>query len=330
MIHLGIRRTDVKASMLKKKNLLNFGVASCLMVLCVNAFPLFFGIQMSHAQDGLSANKTAQQDTKNEERDAIDLDQRITYRSDTGRSRFDVTLHRSNYFLPLTYNSNPNEKTYAQANQDTPNNYEAKFQLSFKMLLWDDIFNDNGDLYGAYTQLSLWQIYNESSPFRETNYEPELFLRFDTDFDVLGFENKFLIFGLNHQSNGRGGEFSRSWNRLYVEFIAIKGNFLMALKPWYRIPESDASDDNPDIDNYLGYGQLSGAYKWRKNVVSYSFRNNLRFDENKGSIEIGWSYPLVNKLRAYIQYYNGYGESLIDYDNYTNRIGCGIMINDWL
>jgi phospholipase A1 len=291
---------------------------------------VFLGSQTSIAQDASFVAEVSVQDVKSEEQDVIDFDKRLNYQSDEERSQFDVTLHRPNYFLPLTYNSNPNEKTYEQANKDIPNNYEAKFQLSFKMLLWDDIFDDNGDLYGAYTQLSLWQIYNESSPFRETNYEPELFLRFDTDFNVLGLENKYLLLGLNHQSNGQGDEFSRSWNRLYAEFIAAKGTFLASLKAWYRIPESEADDDNPDILHYLGYGQLSGAYKWRKNVLSCAFRNNLDFDENNGSIEVGWSYPLTDNLRVYIQYYNGYGESLIDYDNYTNRIGCGIMINDWI
>ena len=309
----------MKNSIVRKMTVLKFSVATCLFILSVIFVLLFFSSQISIAQDAAT-----------EEQDIIDFDKRLDYQSDEERSQFDVTLHRPNYFLPLTYNSNPNEKTYEQANKDIPNNYEAKFQLSFKMLLWEDIFDDNGDLYGAYTQLSLWQIYNESSPFRETNYEPELFLRFDTDFNVIGLENKFFILGINHQSNGQGGEFSRSWNRLYVEFIAIEGTFLTSLKAWYRIPESEEDDDNPDIHHYLGYGQLSGAYKWRKNVFSFAFRNNLNFDENRGSIEIGWSYPLTNNLRAYIQYYNGYGESLIDYDNYTNRIGCGIMINDWI
>lgn len=320
----------MKESIVRKMAILKFSGASGLFFLGVVSFSLFFSSQMSIAQDASSVKETSQQDITTEEQDTIDFDQRIKYQSDEDRNQFDVTLHRPNYFLPFTYNSNPNEKTYEQANEDIPNNYEAKFQLSFKMLLWENIFNDNGDLYGAYTQLSLWQIYNESSPFRETNYEPELFLRFDTDFNALGLRNKFLTFGVNHQSNGQEGDFSRSWNRLYVEFVASKGNFLMALKPWYRIPESEEDDDNPDIDNYLGYGQLSGAYKWRKNVFSFTFHNNLDFDDNNGAIEIGWSYPLVNNLRAYIQYYNGYGESLIDYDNYTNRIGCGIMINDWI
>jgi len=320
----------MKESLARQKTIRKFRVAACLIFLSAHVFALFFCSQTSFAQEASATKDALQPDVTTGEPEVIDSEQRIKSEGDEDESQFAVTLHRPNYFLPLTYNDNPNEKTYEQANEEVPNNYEAKFQLSFRMLLWENIFDDNGDLYGAYTQLSLWQIYNESSPFRETNYEPELFLKFDTDFNVFGLRNKLLILGINHQSNGQGGEFSRSWNRLYIEFVAKKGNFLMALKPWYRIPESDENDDNPDIADFLGYGQLSGAYKWRKNVCSFALRNNLSFDDNKGSIEIGWSYPLVNRLRVYLQYFYGYGESLIDYDNRTNRIGCGIMINDWI
>ena len=60
-------------------------------------------------------------------------------------------------------------------------------------------------------------------------------------------------------------------------------------------------------------------------------RNNLRVnDVNRGAVELGWSYPVTPKVRAYVQFFNGYGESLIDYDNSLNRIGFGVMLNDWI
>jgi len=105
--------------------------------------------------------------------------------------------------------------------------------------------------FAAYTQLSLWQIYSYSCPFRETNYEPELLLSFDTKFNVLGSTNRLFIIGLNHQSNGMGPDLSRSWNRIYIEFIAERGNFFTGLKSWCRIPEDVEEDDNPDIEDYL-------------------------------------------------------------------------------
>lgn len=258
------------------------------------------------------------------------FDRRYDLENQVKDKLFVLSLHRQNYFLPVTYNSHPNDETYEEYGKEKPNNYEAKFQLSFKMLIWENIFNSKGDLYAAYTQMSLWQIYNFSSPFRETNFEPELFLKFDTDFHLIGMHNRLFLIGFDHQSNGQDVPLSRSWNRIYIEFLATRGNFMLGVKPWYRIPEASKDDDNPDIDKYLGHGKIWGAYKAGKHVLSFTLRNNLRLDDNKGSIELGWSYELTHNLRAYLQYYNGYGESMIDYNNASNRIGIGVMINDWL
>jgi phospholipase A1 len=244
---------------------------------------------------------------------------------------FSFTPHRPNYFLAVTYNDNPNEEVYPDVGREVPNNYEADFQLSIKVLILKDLFKGRGKLFFAYTQRSWWQIYNTSAPFRETNYEPEVFLRFNTDFpDLPWLGNKYFLLGFAHQSNGQGEDLSRSWNRLYIEFIAKTDKYMLGLKPWYRVPESAETDDNPDIDRYLGYGELYGAYKFSNLICSFLFRNNVRFDENRSGIELGLSYTLRNNLRLYLQYYNGYGESLIDYNNFTNRIGFGFIINDWL
>jgi phospholipase A1 len=222
-------------------------------------------------------------------------------------SAFSITPHRQNYFLLVTYDNHPNTETYEFANEDGPKKYEVKYQLSFKILLWEKLFRGNGDLFYAYTQRSFWQLYHKalSSPFRETNHEPELFVKFDTDFNVLGLRNRLFLIGLNHQSNGRGGVLSRSWNRIYAGFIAERGNFVIALKPWYRIPEDEEDDDNPNIEKYMGYGELFGAYRLKGHVFSFMLRNNLRGDENKGAVELGWSYPITHNVRLYVQYFNG-------------------------
>lgn len=273
---------------------------------------------------------TAEAATEQKEESAIKMREAAEQKARNGA--FVITPHRQNYFLPLTYNYTPNKETYVFANEEEPNKLEVKFQISFKLLLLEKIIKGNGDLYFGYTQLSLWQLYDEalSSPFRETNYEPEGFIKFDTDFDVLGFRNRLITFGFNHESNGRGGSLSRSWNRLIAVFVAERGNLVVALKPWFRIPEDEATDDNPHIEKYLGYGELYGAYRLNKNIFSYMFRNNLRTEDNKGALEVGWSYPVHRNLRLYVQYFYGYGETLVDYNHRTNRLGVGIMLNDWL
>lgn len=275
------------------------------------------------------ANDSAASEKKNGATPSI-LEQRIILAKKIQKNPFAVSLYRPNYFLGVTYNTNPNRKLYESVGMDAPKKYEAKFQLSIRMLVWPNLFKGKADLYAAYTQLCFWQIYKFSSPFRETNYEPELFLSFGTNFNALGLTNRLVNFGFVHQSNGKGGALSRSWNRIFMEFIAGRGNFVTGLKAWYRIPESAKNDDNPDIEHYLGYGRIFGAYKYRKNVFSVLFHNNLRFNDNKGSIELGWSYPIINRVRLYVQYFNGYGESLADYNVSSNRIGIGLMINDWI
>jgi phospholipase A1 len=277
----------------------------------------------------VSTAEEAGDTSEKEEDSAIKRRKREEKRAGTGL--FSLSTHRQNYFLPLAYNSNSNRETYNAAGENKPSNTEVKFQFSFKVLLWEKMFWGNGDLFFGYTQLSFWQLYDKdmSSPFRETNYEPEVFFKFDTDFNVLGFRNRLITIGFNHESNGRGQELSRSWNRVFGVFAADRGNLFIALKPWYRIPEDDDDDDNPNIEKYMGYGELFGAYRLKGHIFSFMLRNNLR-QNNRGAVELGWSYPILTNLRLYAQYFNGYGESLADYDHSVNRIGIGVMLNDWI
>lgn len=92
-------------------------------------------------------------------------------------------------------------------------------------------------------------------------------------------------------------------------------------------------DDNPDISDYLGYGEISGAFKVNCNTLSFMLRNNLDFHDNKGALKLGWAFKIPgiesDNLKGYVQYFTGYGESLIDYNAAVNRIGIGIMLADW-
>jgi len=304
----------------------------CVIAVAFISFCSPCGAQQPAPADNELSEKVlvAQDPIEQEEESAIKRREAEEKKVRTGA--FAITPHRQNYFLPVTYNSIPNKETYVFANEEEPTRLEAKFQISFKILVLEKMIKDNGDLFFGYTQLSFWQLYDEalSSPFRETNYEPEMFVKFDTDFNVLGLRNRLFTIGFNHESNGRGGNLSRSWNRLFAVFVAERDNLVIILKPWFRIPEDEKNDDNPHIEKYLGYGELYGAYRLNKNVFSFLFRDNLRTNDNKGAVELGWSYPVQNNLRAYVQYFYGYGESLVDYNHLTNRISVGIMLNDWL
>ncbi len=265
------------------------------------------------------------------------LEHRVEKERQTADNPFALSPHKVNYILPVTYNSSPDEAPFAGREDYYPfDKLEAKFQISLKFPVWYKMFGDNGHLYFAYTNQSYWQVYNQdhSSPFRETNHEPEALLLFNNDRQAGGFKNAFLGLGVNHQSNGRGGSLSRSWNRIYGIAVFDKGPFAFATKIWWRIPEDpketpdDAGgDDNPDISRYMGNFEVYGAYAADKHRFTLLLRNNLR-KKNRGAIEATYSYPLVGNIRIYAQYFNGYGESLIDYNVNTNRVGIGVSIND--
>ena len=258
--------------------------------------------------------------------------------------RWAIRAHRENYFLLYTYNGTLDKQPYESVNPDTQlQDAEAKFQISLKMKLLEDIpvFGKKADVWAAYTQLSQWQFWNwnYSAPFRETNYEPEVLfnIRMGDEIVRLGrdpLKLQFVQFGLNHQSNGQSEPLSRSWNRLVANFGFEWEPFDVVLKTWYRLPESAENDDNPDIDAYLGYGEIWAGYHGKACGIDYHFalmfRNNLRFDDdNRSTLQLGFDFTCIGPLNCYIQYFTGYGETLIDYNHYTNRIGVGVMIKDW-
>jgi phospholipase A1 len=260
------------------------------------------------------------------------LERRMTLETQTEANRFVITPHKPNYLLPFTYNSRQRQD-YAELDKA-----EVKYQLSFKLPLSDDLFGSGGKLAFGYTQISFWQLYNKriSSPFRETDYEPELMLTFAQEKHLLGFINRLTTFGINHQSNGRSVPESRSWNRLYVQFTAERDNLYLIFKPWYRLPENakttpqdSRGDDNPDIQDYLGHGELTAMYLFGHRTLAVMWRSNFQ-SAHRGALQVDWSEPLQGKLRGYVQYFNGYGESLIDYNRSSHRLGIGVMLTDWL
>jgi phospholipase A1 len=185
------------------------------------------------------------------------------------------------------------------------------------------------NLWGCYTQRSFWQLYNfeDSSPFRETDYEPELLLTLSTRLSVLGLNARFVQLGVNHQSNGQSEPLSRSWNRIVANVGIERGHLSVLLKGWYRVP--DTEDDNPTLVHYMGNGELWAYYFLKKHRLGLMLRDNLNFRENRGAIQLEWSFPLFAMIGGYVQYFRGYGESLLDFNHRVNRIGVGFIISDW-
>lgn len=260
------------------------------------------------------------------------LDRRIALESNSRDNPFAITPHKPTYVLPVAYNSSPNNEPFESSRDEPFDKIEIKFQFSMKFSVWRNVFGDNGHFSLGYTQRSFWQAYDfdGSEPFRETNHEPEAMLTFLTDYRLLGFRGRVVTLGFVHQSNGQAGELSRSWDRLYVQGVFERGNLVVSATPWWRIPVKDEDDDNADIEAFLGYGELRGVYQLKAHTFGVLLRNNLR-SENRGAVKFDWSFPLPNnRIRGYVEYFNGYGESLIDYNSSNNRLGVGFMLTDWL
>jgi phospholipase A1 len=80
----------------------------------------------------------------------------------------------------------------------------------------------------------------------------------------------------------------------------------------------------------MGNFEFQSVYKISRQTLGLLFRNNVDFDENRGALQLDWSFPLHQRLRGYVQWFNGYGESLIDHDENVNSIGVGLQLTDWL
>jgi len=247
--------------------------------------------------------------------------------------------HRRMYIMPATWLHNPNQAPKSptfgrnELEQELANE-EIKFQISFKLPLLTGTFDNNTRLWLGYTQVALWQAYNdsESRPFRETNYEPELFLTHQLDLPLGPGVLDYVGLSFNHQSNGRPDPRSRSWNRFVGEIVYSSSRWAFSVRPWYRIPESTSDDDNPDIERFMGYAEYNAIYRTTNNnhTLGLRFYNNFASGaDNRTSGEFSWSFPLSQSLKGYVQYYNGYGETMIDYNHRVNRVSLGVLLNDW-
>ena len=265
---------------------------------------------------------------------AYDLDQ------NSERGTWTIRPHRQNYVLPLYYTLDPNLSPSSsdpsqEAVEFTSNdirNTDLKFQLSLKTKVGEDLFNTNADLWFGYTQQAHWQVYNEdnSRPFRATDYQPEIFLTQPVTANLpFGGRLRMLGAGAIHHSNGRADPISRSWNRAYLMAGAEWGKFSIVPRIWARVNnENESSEDNEDIEDFMGHGDVKFLYDLpNQQSISGTVRYNPK--TNKGAAQIDYTYPLTKNVNGYLQLFQGYGESIIDYNYENTAIGIGIVLNDW-
>jgi phospholipase A1 len=266
------------------------------------------------------------------------LDRRWELFPESKLGPFHIRAYRPVYLLPFLYTNRVNRLPQSPAPDHqvtTPldiDRLEAKYQLSLKTKIWEDILGDNGDLWMGYTQTSHWQIYNDdvSRPFRETTYNPDASFIWRTDYDVLGWNGRLLGVTLDHQSNGRSKPFSRSWNRIMLDIGLDRDGWALMLRPWWRVGERDSIDDNPDIADYHGRADLQLVHERNGHEFALMARHSLRGGERShGAVQFDWAFPIREELRGHVQLFDGYGESLIDYNHRAWYFGIGVSLLEW-
>lgn len=249
------------------------------------------------------------------------------------RGTFRFRPHNDNYLLLANLNSAPNGAPFRPTNPLSsrsavgPSHVELAFQLGFKTKLVERAAGSRGDLWFGYTQQSYWQAYNAaaSRPFRETNYQPELMAVLPLDMTLGGLRARFVNVGLVHQSNGQSGTQSRSWNRLYAQLGVEHGALALSARLWRRLDGGGDDDDNPDILDYMGRGDISASWRHEGHEVSLTARRN--FSTRHGALQASWAFPVAAGLKGYVQLFSGYGQSLIDYNYAQKALGLGLLID---
>ncbi len=240
---------------------------------------------------------------------------------------FDPTRYFKQHFAPY-------EPIYFIAGSTAPT---AKFQFSFQYQLVSETgwlaqhVPISKDFHFAYTQVSLWDLAAPSAPFFDTSYKPALI--YSQDRLLGGATNDWfqldLVGGAQHESNGKNGVDSRSMNIVFLKPSLTFGRddrLQLTLQPrvWSYISDLD---DNPDIDEYRGYFDLRAVLGWRRGL-QLSALGRMGHEGNHTSLQLDLTYPTMrffNSFSFYLQaqYFTGYGESLLRYNERTDvfRIG---------
>jgi len=230
------------------------------------------------------------------------------------------------------------EPLYFIAGTVSPN---AKFQISFKYRL----LNNDGPLaqrvppltgfHVAYSQTSLWDWNSSSAPFFDSSYRPEV-LYLAENLTRAKSNHWFrldLQGGFQHESNGRAGDDSRSLNIGYLRPRLVFGRqdgvqFILQPRAWFYA--GDLSD-NPDIEEYRGYADLRAIVGWQRGP-QLSAIGRLGKDGNHESLQLDFTYPLMGffprsfSLYLHVQYFTGYGESLVRYNERDSAFRAGFAL----
>lgn len=240
------------------------------------------------------------------------------YNADSVRAELDkrpyFTLFKDNYFvggIPL-------------GTKPTGANSDVKFQLSISQRLTKSRLPFDTYLFIQYTQKAFWNVFQESLPMRDLNFNPGIGLG-----HLIVHKNKFIgkaYLMLEHESNGKDSINSRSWNKVsFFGSVILNKNWELQAKTWIPIIDSD---NNRDILKYNGIFQIGLNYRTNNQRLQCGaiFTQRKEWFGFNTQIEVSYKFNERENQYLFVQFYNGYGENLLEYNKYKNMIRVGFVI----
>lgn len=223
-------------------------------------------------------------------------------------------LYKDNYFIFGPSLNHPNKT-----------NTNIKFQISIAQRLTKTVLPWGTYLYLFYSQKCFWNVLENSMPMTDLNFNPGIGIT-----KPLYVKNRYIgkaTLMIEHESNGRDSIQSRSWNKISLAAnVMIDKCLLVHGKIWLPIVDGM---NNKDILHYCGIYQagvqifspnqrFSGSVMLTKRLGKFFNYNTV--------IELSYRFFKRDNQYFFLQYYNGYGEGLLEYNKFHNQIRVGIVI----
>lgn len=270
--------------------------------------------------------ETKQKSNQSNARESLNKDEtKDQWRVKDTKSYMALYPHKAVYILPYYYSfSHPALGNLRE---------ETKFQFSFKLLVGREFFSPYGRLYFGYTQTSWFQNYNkeDSQPFRDVDYQPEIFYSYERGIKFLGGEFASISFGLVHTSNGERALRSRTQNRLLLdvkwEYALGRGVMGLQMDAWVYVGTNFPGfiHDNKDLSKFRGYNDLRLYYKDSRHLVEAYIRPGIALAYYP-FFELGYTLRITRNMGLYVQYVNGYGDNMYEYNLKSQRLGIGLSL----
>lgn len=241
-----------------------------------------------------------------------------TYNADSVREILDnmpyFSLFKDNYFIGGT----------TIGGKPTVYNSDIKFQLSISQRLTKSRLPFDTYLFLQFTQKAFWNVLQESLPMRDLNFNPGIGLG-----RLIIHKNKYIGKGylmIEHESNGKDTTASRSWNKITLAAaVALTPNWETQFKAWIPIVDGE---NNQDLLEYAGIFQLAANYRSNNRRLNCGVILTKCLKWFRWNVQLEFSYKFWKKDNQYffVQYYNGYAENLLEYNQHKSMLRVGFVI----